>query len=669
MDPRVKRRRFALPVLTLLMVVAGGAGGSAQAQVGLTTLSAEDGGDWFDPSIWDGGAAPSADDVVIVENGATVALRADSPFLEGDVPSSWHHVFLGPGSLAADDTAWRFERLVLQGSPPAIGPAAAAFGGNLDIGRSVVVGTPHFGLEGATHPAGPDTLRVGGNLTGSAGRDADRGSGLTVGRGSIGQSDPPAGYSEGAIEVGGSVRGFSGVAVGTSFSERSFVLDPDFRNVGRLSVGGDLEVTLGIPQPSGPVLRDVAVGVSSAPVVAVDGTLEVGGDAILDYITVGSGTGRPATGTFEVAGNVVGAQTVMVVGQLVPAFDVRNDTPVSAPREVTGTVEIGGDLETLALYLGTTRYRSESHFDPADRVHAAVRVGGDLRSAPFTDDLYDTGYVSAGVGRGAGDYDTRLTVEGDTELTVDVLVAGLYRSAREDAGHATGILDLAGGSIRGTSSETSLLTIGKVDDRGSAKGRLDFSGSIEGFASTEIGVALADGHADGAVALNGGSLSTQRARIGVAESDDGSARGALRLAGARVDVSGEMELGTGSELSIVLDHEPDAERSAVIRTGTSVLDGVLEVVFGPKTGLGVYPLITAEAPGGLSGGFDRIDVVGIDPSRTRFEIDTVSVGERVVESFRVRVVPEPGTALLLGIGLAGLAASRRRPRIGHLPVR
>jgi len=119
-----------------------------------------------------------------------------------------------------------------------------------------------------------------------------------------------------------------------------------------------------------------------------------------------------------------------------------------------------------------------------------------------------------------------------------------------------------------------------------------------------------------------------------------------------LDITGSMALSQGSSLFMEIGGTTPGTFDQLLVTGNASLGGslVLDFINGytPMPGT-LFELLSAS--GAVTGQFDSLDIRGINPSLV--SVDTVD------GSLYVRVVPTPGVASLVGLGVL-MAASRRR---------
>jgi hypothetical protein len=220
------------------------------------------------------------------------------------------------------------------------------------------------------------------------------------------------------------------------------------------------------------------------------------------------------------------------------------------------------------------------------------------------------------------------------------------------------------GGISADGAGSKQLLVGWAKDGGSAVGVVDVRGDVGPFPVIDVGVVGAGtsgaGTAAGALSVHDGTLTGGTLRVGVTEAG-GSATGALRLDRALAQLDGGLELGDGATLELGIDGTTRGTRYGAIDAPTALLDGILRLSFTTTPAAGsVFDLIVSESADGITGAFDLVEILGVDPALIRLGVELIPTVLGPVEAFRARVVPEPGVGLLLGLGLGLLAVARRR---------
>jgi hypothetical protein len=101
-----------------------------------------------------------------------------------------------------------------------------------------------------------------------------------------------------------------------------------------------------------------------------------------------------------------------------------------------------------------------------------------------------------------------------------------------------------------------------------------------------------------------------------------------------------------------------------IDTGLALLDGILEIDFSFSPVAGVFDLIVSGASNGITGDFDMVSILGLDPGTLVSHGIVVDGG---VERYRLQIgdgtpvgVPAPGGLALIAPGLVFFMMLRRR---------
>ncbi len=137
----------------------------------------------------------------------------------------------------------------------------------------------------------------------------------------------------------------------------------------------------------------------------------------------------------------------------------------------------------------------------------------------------------------------------------------------------------------------------------------------------------------------------------------GIALGVVGLVRMQVDLD-ELILGEGASLGLSVD---SLLSYSAIDAAAAVLDGALGVGFTGTAEPGIYDLIVSGSLDGITGDFASVAIGGLAPGqRASYGVTTADVGGSPVAVYRLQIVPEPGTAGLLALGLAALAARARR---------
>ena len=246
-------------------------------------------------------------------------------------------------------------------------------------------------------------------------------------------------------------------------------------------------------------------------------------------------------------------------------------------------------------------------------------------------------------------------------------------------------------------------TTGGIVDGSLAVGALAMGANT--FSSLNIGTSASGGQAQGSLIVGGGTLRVGNLQIGT--TTGGTASGELVLDGATLEANSVLAgfgAGASAQLSFVnasadilddltlLSGELSLQRSLIsvgdlltfgddanLRIGIDGLargseDGAIDAVHAILAGMltadfsafafaadsMVFDLIRSGSADGISGDFGTLAFIGLAPGY----VATAGVELDSVEVYRLHVartsVPEPGTCVLFGIALAGLAFSRRK---------
>lgn len=266
----------------------------------------------------------------------------------------------------------------------------------------------------------------------------------------------------------------------------------------------------------------------------------------------------------------------------------------------------------------------------------------------------------------AGSADGTLIVDGDVVAPVGeslTLLAGGARDSPRVGSMSELVVRSSGVSAVGSASTT--LKIGWATGGASAVGHVDATGDVGYFPTIDVGVVgdvglPVTGNSDGTLIVRNGALTAGTLRVGVTEGT-GAATGHLHLDHALAQLDGSLELGDGATLELGIDGTTRGTRYGEIDAPTALLDGILRLSFTATPAAGtMFDLIVSGSADGITGAFDLVEILGIDPALIQLGVELIPTPIGPVEAFRARVVPEPGVGLLLGLGLALLGIGRGR---------
>ncbi len=481
-------------------------------------------GDWFDRTNWDGGEVPSNVDTAIVNNGGVAeASGAETP------TAGALEIGAGAGDVSGTVTA----------------SDDFALGGSLQVG---VATAPEGVAEGA--------LTVGGGVIGVAQSGA-------FGGYTIGEAAGENARAEGSASVAGDMAGSTGV-VGRAAAGKGAGA------AGMLTVGGDLTGLRAV----GVAQQTAEDGVATGVVVVETGDLtpspflfEVGvnfaaGAVANGAVTVERGDIRTAPGSW-----IVGfAQAGQATGRLTAAGVDSADFPLesllvgnaSGDGDARGTLTLGGgDLRLV----GSAAIGVMTSADGGTASGVAT-LGGAMISEG-ANSVLRVGLATGGaLQTRAGEADGALSAAGLNGFRT--VLTGFATGANGFANEAEAALTIGAGGIVNAGDLAGDLRIGvastlvqnlSVTGPGPvARASASVGGDIAGYRAVEVGVSQNAGKATGALALDGGTLTTEILDIGRADPADpalalldatASAMGALSVTDGAVVVNDRFPGGPG----------------------------------------------------------------------------------------------------------------------------
>jgi len=672
-------------------------------------------GDWFDGASWYGGAVPTITDPVFVHNGGTAtatggalagrAIQAQllnigagrvelvDTFVElggnleigvvdvADPPATTAGALVSTTDVvgtaliggrrmkvgvieAVADPGWTTDGLF------SMDGVVEAFG-SIDVGVSKQSGVARgrFFTASVLHLAAEDvggvgvaTVEVGTSRVSAATPSPGPTTGDLFVDELIAEYDVDAretslrvGYAQGATEAEGTAEmgnlyGFSDLLVGVAESAGS---GTQTRADGTLIAGRidryppEGPGTPLPPAPGGPLPTLMAgVSLAGAPGVGPAGIATAVsyadiGEIDAHSVRIGVAESGPATGIVVVDhGGPLSGTIGMTTGE----------------ADAVGQLRTGGDLGDVDIGISTGSGVGWGEVD-ADGHAAGVRTGlasaggeaqgfakifGGIRSATGT--LAGAGDVVVGFNdRGAG--------TGYGQLEVDHLPPppGLTASPTPPAIQARSIAvgvqeGLAPGATADGRAYGDLYTRGDVQSLSAVGDRVGY------------GNAYSTGRAEGSWTMYDGTYTGHSLTLGLS-GGTGIALGVVGLVRMQVDLD-ELILGEGASLGLSVD---SLLSYSAIDAAAAVLDGALGVGFTGTAEPGIYDLIVSGSLDGITGDFASVAIGGLAPGqRASYGVTTADVGGSPVAVYRLQIVPEPGTAGLLALGLAALAARARR---------
>jgi hypothetical protein len=270
--------------------------------------------------------------------------------------------------------------------------------------------------------------------------------------------------------------------------------------------------------------------------------------------------------------------------------------------------------------------------------------------------------LQIGTSGGAGTADGTVSVGGGISDVSFVLVGGGGGDPNA-TGDSIGHLDVLAGGAQGNG--TSNFSIGTASGPGNATATATVTGGIAGFQDVTVGRTFTgtSGNATGTLTLIDGGLQATDLRVGVSDGS-GSATGVLDLNDNLATIVDTILLSDGSTLMLGIDGFLRGLDYGAIDTGLALLDGILEIDFSFSPVAGVFDLIVSGSSNGITGDFDTVSILGLDPGTLVSHGIVVDGG---VERYRLQIgdgtpvgVPAPGGLALIAPGLVFFMMLRRR---------
>ncbi len=516
--------------------------------------------------------------------------------------------------------------------------------------NSLNIGTSSSGGEAqGNFSAGSGDLRAGfmavGNTTGGTAQGSvtlggggkllgNNGGGLNVGTGSSSAGELVSAI--GSVNAAGGVSGFTGYNVGTLFGTIAAGSVAQGSLVGGAAAGASSTGSIQVA-----VLSNTTGTASASGTMTVGNALTVNSSIIVGD-TFEAGRGSTTDGSLSIGGNAGTVNGIWIVG------NVTTGDPAHVGIQSTGAFNVlnGGNLALaggVGTFIGTTV--------GVDRVADAGAPGG-FRVNQAQGHTNITGTLS--VTGAPGFFGIGQTTGGivDGSLAVGTLAMGanslssLSIGTSGVGGQAQGSLAIGGGTLRvgdlrlGTTTGGSAL--GQLALHDAALAADSVEAGIGAGATAELSLVDASANIIGDLTLLSGELSLQR---------------------SLVSVGGLLTFGDDAELQVGIDGLLRGTEYGAIDAMLAILSGMLTVDFSSlafTTDTMVFDLLRSGSADGISGDFGTLAFIGLAPGY----VATAGVELDSVEVYRVHVarisVPEPGTCVLFGIALAGLAFSRRR---------
>ena len=421
-----------------------------------------------------------------------------------------------------------------------------------------------------------------------------------------------------SIGVGGAVA--VGVAESTDRGRMTVSAEWVAENIKSFSIGQNLEVGVARSNTSETSPADIqAIGMASLD--GGGGTLAIGGDLLVSKAFITPTGGVEARGVLAVSGfETMAVAGVFEVGAVEPSRS--GDVLIASTRPGFGASTLS-DIETVTL--GSDLNIGVATVDIENRVN----VTGDV-VADRVEELNVTGDVN--VGR----IDSTTTGRSNSAAAF-----GAFRVTDADMKIA-GDLNIAVGATGPLNSETDVTGVARLSRVDlTVDGQVVVGRVAGGFGLREYEAGLT---------LTGSTVSASA--LSVAEVAAGAdSIGQVNVTRSLISVDDALILGSQAELNFTIDGPARGDDyGAVDVGGITVLDGVLNVHIDDDIEIeSVFDLLLLDSSLPIIGAFDEVNITGVDPGEiANAGVESVVLGGRDVDVFRVRVVPDDIRPLIDG---------------------